>query len=382
MIPFHAPSVGEEEIAEVVDTLRSGWLTTGHRVQRFETEFAAAVGARHAVALNSATAALHLALEAIGLRSGDEVIIPTYTFAATGEVVAYFQARPVLVDCRADTLNVDAATIEPFITPRTKAIIPVHIAGQACDMDGIWALARQRRLKVVEDAAHALPTTYRGRLIGTGSDAVAFSFYATKTITTGEGGMVTVDDDALAARIRMMSLHGLSHDAWNRYAVGGSWHYDIVEFGFKYNLTDLAAGLGLHQLKRIHEFLARREQIAAMYRQAFGGLETCTVPEVASYGTHAWHLYILRLNLPALRVGRDDVIRALRERGIGTSVHFRPLHLHSVYQQRLGYRPGDFPVAEREYERAISLPIYPGMRDEDVAVVSSAVVDVLTAFRK
>jgi len=255
-IPFHIPSIGEEEIAELVDTLRNGWLTTGPKTKQFEKDFAAFVGAKHAVAVNSATSGLHLALEALGVRAGDEVIIPTYTFTATGEVVTYLGARPVLADVRRDTFNLDATTIEPLITPRTKAIIPVHVAGQMCDMDPILELARRHELRVLDDAAHTLPATYKGRSVGTMGDASVFSFYATKTITTGEGGMVTTDREDLASRMRQMSLHGLSGNAWNRYGDKGSWYYEVLEFGFKYNMTDIAAALGIHQLRRCDGFKA------------------------------------------------------------------------------------------------------------------------------
>ena len=381
-MPFHRPSIGEEEIAEVVDTLRSGWLTTGPKVERFQREFAAAVNARHAVALNSATAALHLALEAVGVGAGDEVIIPAYTFAATGEVVTYLGARPVLADCRADTLNIEVGTIEPLLTGRTKAIVPVHIAGQVCDMEPILELARTRGLFVIEDAAHALPASYKGRLVGTIGDITAFSFYATKTITTGEGGMVTTERDDYAARMKMMSLHGLSGDAWNRYSSRGHWYYEISEFGFKYNLTDVAAALGLRQLERMWAFHRRREQIARMYNDTFGELDTCLVPRDAGFGTHAWHLYILELNLPVLAVGRNQVLDSLRQKGVGTSVHFMPLHLHPVYQRMYGYQAGQFPTAEAVFSRACSLPIYPGMTDGEVAHVIDAVRSTLRDSRR
>jgi perosamine synthetase len=381
-VPFHRPSIGEEEIAEVVDTLRSGWLTTGPKVQRFQREFAAALQARHAVALNSATAALHLALEAVGVSAGDEVVIPTYTFAATGEIVTYLGARPVLADCRADTLNIDVSTIEPQLTARTKAIIPVHIAGQVCDLDPILELARSRRLFVIEDAAHALPASYKHRPVGTISDVTTFSFYATKTITTGEGGMVTTERDHYAARIKQMSLHGLSGDAWNRYSARGHWYYEVVDFGFKYNMTDVAAALGLRQLERMGAFHRRRVQIARIYNEAFGNLDTCFVPRDAGLGIHAWHLYILELNLPALTVSRNDILDRLREKGVGTSVHFMPLHLHPVYQRTYGYQPGQFPDAEAAFSRACSLPIYPGMTDGDVAHVVDAVRTTLRESKR
>jgi dTDP-4-amino-4,6-dideoxygalactose transaminase len=382
IVPFHRPSIGEEEIAEVVDTLRSGWLTTGPKVDRFQGQFAAAVNARHAVALNSATAALHVALEAVGVTSGDEVIIPTYTFTATGEVVTYLGARPVLADIRADTLNIDVSTIEARLTSRTKAIVPVHIGGQTCDMEPILELARTRGLAVVEDAAHALPASYKGRPVGTIGDVTAFSFYATKTITTGEGGMVTTERDDYAARMKLMSLHGLSGDAWNRYSARGHWYYEVVDFGFKYNMTDMAAALGLRQLERMASFQQRREQIAHRYNDAFGDLDTCWIPRDAGYGMHAWHLYILELNLEALAVGRNDVIEGLRQRGVGTSVHFIPLNQQPVYQRRFGYQPGQFPTAEAVFERACSLPIYPGMTDADIDHVIDVVRTTLRGSRR
>lgn len=381
-IPFHRPSIGEEEIAEVVDSLRSGWLSTGPKVRRFEEEFASYVGAPHAVAVNSCTAALHLALEAIGLGSGDEVILPTYTFAATGEVVTYLGARPVLADCLPDTFNMDVTTVAPLITRRTKVIIPVHIAGESCDMDPIMTLARENGIHVIEDAAHALPATYKGKRIGTIGDLTAFSFYATKPITTGEGGMVTTALDKYAARIRSMRLHGLSADAWNRYSDKGKWYYEILDFGFKYNLTDLAAAIGIHQLKKSDDFNRRRREIASMYNNGFSGLDTCMIPRETDSGNHAWHLYILQVNLLGLLKGRDEVIRSLQDKGIGTSVHFIPLHLHPVYQKSFGYRQGAFPNAERAFERAISLPIFPGMTDADVGRVIESVRDTLSKYRK
>ena len=381
-IPFHVPSIGEEEIAEVVDTMRTGWLTTGPKTRQFEQDFASYVGAKHAVAVNSCTAGLHLGLEAVGVRAGDEVIIPTYTFTATGEVVTYLGARPVLADVRRDTFNLDATTIEPLITERTKAVIPVHVAGQVCDMDPILDLARRHGFHVVDDAAHTLPATYKGRSVGTMADVTTFSFYATKTITTGEGGMVTTEREDLATRMRQMSLHGLSGNAWNRYGDKGSWYYEVLDFGFKYNMTDIAAAMGLRQLRRCDGFWKRRREIAALYSEAFHDLDTCVTPGGADHGSHSWHLYILQLNLTALKHGRDEVVKLLRERGVHTSVHFIPLHLHPAYQKALGYRAGAFPVAEEIFAGVVSLPIYPDMTDEDVAYVTDAVRDTLAACRR
>jgi dTDP-4-amino-4,6-dideoxygalactose transaminase len=381
-IPFHIPSIGEEEIAELVDTLRNGWLTTGPKTKQFEKDFAAFVGVKHAVAVNSGTSGLHLALEAVGVRAGDEVIIPTYTFTATGEVVTYLGARPVLADVRRDTFNLDVATIEPLVTPRTKAIIPVHVAGQMCDMDPILELARRHDLRVVDDAAHTLPAMYKGRSVGTMGDASMFSFYATKTIATGEGGMVTTDRDDLASRMRLMSLHGLSGDAWNRYSDKGSWYYEVLEFGFKYNMTDIAAALGIHQLRRVDGLWKKRRDIATAYNAAFGALDTCVTPPLSEHTTHSWHLYILQLRLETLRKDRAEILRILGERGVRTSVHFIPLHLHPVYQRTFGYTVGMFPVSEEIFAGTVSLPIYPDMKEEDVAYVIDTVRGTLAESRR
>ena len=381
-LPFHVPQIGEEEIAAVVATLRSGWLTTGPIVRRFEQAFAEVVGARHAIAVNSATAALHLGLEAIGISASDEVIVPTMTFAATGEVVTYFGARPVLVDSEPDTLNIDPSAVERAITPRTKAIIPVHFAGQACDMDPLLAIARSRGLQVIEDAAHALPTWYRGKMIGSIGEITCFSFYATKTITTGEGGMITTDDPDRAERMRIMSLHGISKNAWNRYAAEGAWYYEILHPGFKYNLTDIAAAIGLEQLKRHGAFWQARERIARRYDEGFEDLPELTRPACRSYGRHAWHLYVIQLSIDRLQIDRAGFIEALRERRIGASVHFIPLHLHQYYRDTFGYRASDFPIATAAYQRTVSLPIYPGMTDADVADVIGAVRGVVEAHRR
>jgi perosamine synthetase len=381
-VPYCLPSIGDEEIAEVAQTLRSGWLTTGAKVRQFEEAFAGRIGARHAVAVNSCTAALHLALEALGVGSGDEVVVPTYTFAATGEVVTYLGARPVLADCSPDGYNVTASAIEPLLTPRTRAIVPVHIAGEACEMDAILDLARGRGIGVVEDAAHALPASYKGRTVGTLAEVAAFSFYATKTMTTGEGGMVTTESDDRAARIRSMSLHGLTRNAWDRYSAAGSWSYQILDFGFKYNMTDVAAAIGIQQLRKLDAFHRRREAIAAAYNAAFRGLDTCDTPPPARHGIHAWHLYILRLRLDALASGRDEIAQLLTDAGVGISVHFIPLHLHPAYRAAFGYRPGRFPAAEALFARSLSLPIYPAMTDADVARVTEVVVDTLRSQRR
>jgi dTDP-4-amino-4,6-dideoxygalactose transaminase len=381
-IPFHKPAIGEDEIHSVVETLQSGWLTTGPKVKRFEEHFAKYLDCRHAIAVNSGTAALHLALDAVGIREGDEVIVPAMTFAATAEVVLYFKARPVLVDCQRDTLNLDPTQIESAITSKTKAIIPVHIAGLACDMDQIVEIAKKHHLKVIEDAAHALPASYGGSRIGTIGDITCFSFYATKTITTGEGGMATTDNSEWAERMRMMSLHGISHDAWKRYTKEGSWYYEILYPGFKYNLTDIAAAIGIEQLKKCDEFWEARQRIAMIYEKAFGDLQEIQLPRRQNDIQHAWHLFVIQLDLERLKINRNQFIEALREKQIGTSVHFIPLHLHPYYRDKFGCRPEDFPNASAAFERIISLPIYPKMTEDNVRDVIVAVRQIVHEYRR
>ena len=381
-LPFHQPLIEEADIEAVVGVMRSGWLTTGARTREFEAEFARYVGASHALALNSCTAALHLALAAVGVTEGDEVILPAMTFAATGEVVQYFKARPVLVDCAPGSFQADPAEIERAITPRTRAILVVHYGGAAADLDAILAIAHSHGLRVIEDAAHALPTRYKGRMIGSLSDVTCFSFYATKTITTGEGGMATTENLDYAERMRSLSLHGISRDAYKRYTAEGTWRYEILEAGYKYNLTDMQAALGLTQLAKCDAMRARRESIAQSYTGQLASKDAFEAPIVPSAAEHAWHLYPLMLNLDALTAGRDRVIEELKQRGVGTSVHFIPLHLHPCYQQGFGYWPGQFPNAEHQFERVVSLPIYPSMTDEDVECVIEALHDVARTFRR
>jgi dTDP-4-amino-4,6-dideoxygalactose transaminase len=392
-LPFHVPLIDEEEIGAVVATLRSGWLTTGNRAQRFEADFQEFIGVRHAIAVNSCTAALHLALDALGVGEGDEVIVPTMTFAATASVVTHLRATPVLVDCQPDTLNIDPVAMERAITPRTKAVIPVHFAGHPCDMDCILAMAHRHDVAVVEDAAHALPAWYRGRMVGTLGDLTCFSFYATKTITTGEGGMITTASDEHGDRMRMMRLHGLSKDAWARYSGAGSWSYEILEAGYKYNLTDIAASLGIEQLKKCHRFWAERTRIATVYDAAFTDIPEIRTPTCRSEVEHAWHIYAIQLDLDRLSMTRREFIEALKAENIGTSVHFIPLHLHPYYRRMFGYRAEQFPESSAIAERIVSLPLYPGMTDADVDDVIEAVtatvkrsrrrarIDVVTASR-
>ncbi len=381
-IPFHKPAIGEDEIHSVVETLQSGWLTTGPKVKRFEEDFSRYLGCRHAVAVNSGTAALHLALDAIEIKEGDDVIVPTMTFAATAEVVLYFKANPILVDCEPDTLNLDAKQIESVITPRTKAIIPVHFGGQPCDMTPILELAGRYNLKVIEDAAHALPASHLGSRIGTVGDITCFSFYATKTITTGEGGMATTENSEWAERMLMMSLHGISHDAWKRYTREGSWYYEILYPGFKYNLTDIAAAIGIEQLKKCDEFWEARQRIAMNYAKAFADLKEIQLPTCRNDVQHAWHLFVIQLNLERLKINRNQFLEALREKEIGTSVHFIPLHLHPYYRDKFGYKPEDFPNASTAFERTVSLPIYPKMTEGNVRDVVVAVRKLIQEYRR
>lgn len=381
-LPFHVPEISEDEIHAVVENLRSGWLTTGPKVKQFEENFARYVGCSHAVAVNSGTAALHLALDAVGIKEGDEVIVPTMTFAATAEVVLYLKAKPVLVDCRLDTFNIDPDQIERRVTNRTKAIIPVHMGGQPCEMDQILEIARNHKLKVIEDAAHALPACYQGKRVGIISDITCFSFYATKTMTTGEGGMATTENPEWADRMRIMSLHGISKDAWKRYTAEGSWYYEILYPGYKYNLTDIAAAIGIEQLKKCDRFWEARKNIAAAYDESFSNLPEIRMPSCGPDVQHAWHLYVIQLELERLRISRNEFIEALKKEGIGTSVHFIPLHLHPYYRNTFGYEPRDFPNASAVFERIVSLPIYPKMTEGDVQHVIGAVRKIVTQFRR
>jgi perosamine synthetase len=381
-LPFHLPLIEEADVRAVCDVLQSGWITTGPKTCEFENDFAQFVGAKHAIAVNSGTAALHVALDAIGLQEGDEVLVPTLTFAATAEAVLYFKARPVLIDCEPDTFNIDPDRLERAITPRTKAIIPVHFAGQPCEMVRILEIAREYGLKVIEDAAHALPARYRGKMIGTLSDITCFSFYATKSITTGEGGMATTENTDYADRMKMMRLHGISKDAWKRYSAEGSWRYEIIAPGFKYNLTDLQAALGLTQLAKCYSMWERRNLLAQRYTEALRGLDAFEVPSVRSDVQHAWHLYVIRVNPKSLSIHRDWVIEELRQRNIGVSVHFIPLHTHPYYRRVWGFRHGDFPVAEQYFDRCISLPLYPAMHDGDQLRVIEALSAIAFAYRR
>ena len=380
-IPFALPDIGDEEIAEVLDSLKSGWLTTGPKTKQFESEFSRFIGDKvEAIAVSSATAGLHLALEAVGgIGPGDEVITTTYTFTATAEIIRYLGADPVFVDIDPETFNIDPHKIEQAITKRTKAIIPVHFAGLACDMNSILQIAKQYKLKVIEDAAHALPTVYRGQLVGSmESDAAVFSFYATKTLTTGEGGMIVTANPAIAERCRTMRLHGISRDVFNRYtSTKPSWHYEVIAPGYKYNLTDIAASIGIQQLKKIWLFQKKRQKMAERYSDAFKNLPLVLPTQAGEGDGHAWHLYVIRLQ-PDVTISREDFIQQMAERGIGCSVHFIPLHLHPYWRDAYQLKPNDFPYSLANYQQAISLPIYTKMTESDQEKVIQAVNEVLT----
>ncbi|MFN8643955.1 MAG: DegT/DnrJ/EryC1/StrS family aminotransferase [Candidatus Binatia bacterium] len=381
-IPFARPDIGEAEIAAVVDTLRSGWLSLGPKAVAFEERFAAAVGAPHGISVSSATAGLHLGLDALGLGPGDEVLVPTLTFTATAATVLHVGATPILVDCEPDTLNMCPEDAARKWSPRTKLIVPVHFAGHPCDMDALEALATGHGAPIMEDAAHALPASYRGRKIGSLSRLSVFSFYATKNLATGEGGMVTTGDGELADRIRQRRLHGMTRDAWKRYSDVGSWRYDVAYAGFKYNMTDLNAALGLVQLQRLAAMQAERRRVVARYQTLLGDLEEIELPAVRREIEHAWHLFVVRIRPERLRIGRDEVIRELNAAGIGTSVHFIPLHELSVYRNRLGAHAADLPVAAREWQRMISLPLYPTLSDASVERIADTLRAIVRRQRR
>ena len=378
-IPFARPDIGEEEIAAVAHAMRSGWVTTGPETRAFEQEFGDYLGGGvQSIAVNSATAGLHLALEAMGIGPGDEVIAPTLTFTATTEVIRYLGADPVLVDCDPVTLNIDPRKIEAAITPRTKAIMPVHYGGLACDMDAIFAIARKYQLRVLEDAAHALPTTCKGTLVGQlPSDAAVFSFYANKTMTTGEGGMVVTKDEALAARMKVMRLHGINRDAFDRFtSKTPAWYYEIVAPGFKYNMTDMAGALGRVQLKRLPAFLQRRQQLAQRYLEALKELPLILPADAPAGDVHSWHLFVLRLAENA-RLTRDEVIQQLSDAGIGTSVHYVPLHRQPYWRDRYQLTPEMFPEADKAYQSMFSIPLFTAMSDAEQERIIAALHAIL-----
>jgi len=375
-LSFSPPLIEEDEIKEVIDTLKSDWITTGPKTKKFEEEFRIYFNCSSSLALSSCTAALHTALVALGIEPGDEVITTPMTFCASVNVIEQVGAKPVLVDVEPDTLNIDPMKIEKAITPRTKAILPVHYSGHPVELDAINEIARRHNLFVIEDAAHALSTKYKGKFIGSSNNPVCFSFYATKNLTTAEGGMLTGEPEFIE-KARIISLHGMSRDAWKRYSKEGSWYYEVVFPGFKYNMTDIQASLGLWQLKKLERFQKRRREIVKMYNEAFSNEEALELPVERSYVEHAWHLYVIRLNLNALRIGRNEFIDELNKRNIGTSVHFIPIHLHPYYRDKYGFRPEDFPVAYSNYLRVISLPLSPKLTNQDVNDVIEAVLEVI-----
>lgn len=390
-VPFFRPIIGAEETEEVLDTLKSGWLTTGPKTKKFEEEFAKAVNAPFAVAVNSCTAALHLALEALHLQSDEAVLVPTMTFAATAEVVRYLNAEPVLVDVHPDTLHIDLADAEERLKKcrkRVVGIIPVHIGGMMVNMEEVNKFAKKHNLWVVEDAAHSFPAGWRKsekdewKICGSGdSEVTCFSFYANKTITTGEGGMATTHREELAERMRIMSLHGISKDAWKRFSSSGNWYYEIVAPGFKYNLTDVAASIGIHQLKKAELFRKKREEVAKKYNEGMKSIEEIELPPDDINRIHSWHLYYIKLNLEKLSINRSEFIDKLKERGVLTSVHWMPLHMHPYYKKVYGYEESDFETASKVYYRLISLPIFPDLKDEEIDYVIENVRKICEEYR-
>lgn len=381
-IQFHRPFITDEEINEVIDTVKSGWLSMGPKVIKFEEEFKSLIGCKQAVSVNSWTAAGHLALEAINLNAGDEVIVPTMTFPATAEIACYFGAVPKFVDVDEDTLNISVKEIEKAITPKTKAIIPVHYAGQPCDLDEINQIAKAYNLVVIEDAAHALPAEYKGKKIGTVSDITCFSFYATKTLATGEGGMLCTENDEIAERTKLMRMHGMNKDAWKRYTDACSWYYEVVAPGYKYNFTDIQASLGLAQLKKVFWMREERAKLAKLYDKYFKDSEFIKILTLKTDRVSALHLYPIRINHELLTIGRNQFIEELKNRGVGTGVHFMPVHQHIYYKETFNLNPLDYPVAEDAFPRLISLPLYPGMTEEDINKVVSAIFDITAKFKK
>jgi len=379
---FHKPFISEEEVEEIVDTVRSGWLSMGPKTIRFEQEFGKYIGSEYSVAVNSWTAAGHLALEAFGIKRGDEVIVPTMTFPATAEIVCYLGAIPKIVDVDKDTLNISLTEIEKAITPKTKAIIPVHYGGQPCDLDEINELARSYNLRVIEDAAHSLPAFYKGKKIGTISEVTCFSFYATKTLSTGEGGMICTNNPEIAERTTIMRLHGINRDAWKRYTESGSWYYEVVAPGYKYNFTDLQASLGIPQLKKVDFMWECRKKIAAAYIEGLKDNEYLELHTIKPNRETSWHLFPIRLNLEKLKINRAQFIEELKKRNIGAGVHFMPIHQHLYYKNEFNLRDEDFEVATKVFPRLVSLPIYPGMEKIHVDNVINAVNDLLNRFKR
>jgi UDP-4-amino-4,6-dideoxy-N-acetyl-beta-L-altrosamine transaminase len=376
-IPLAKPTIEENEIEEVVKVLRSGWLTTGPKVAEFEENMQKYLGCKKAIGLSSCTGGLHIALAALGIKPGDEVIVPSYTFAASAHVVAWLGAKPVLVDVEKDTFNIDPKKIEEAITDKTKAIIPVHFAGHSCDMDRIMAIAEKHNLYVIEDAAHAIGTDYKGKKIGNFGNATVFSFYATKTITTAEGGMIVTNDEELGKKLKRYSYFGVDKDAFNRYADKGNWYYEIVELGYKYNMDNIQGALGVEQLKKLESFIEKRRKLANLYTSLLKGVPGIIMPVEKEYTRHSYHLYPILLDIKNTSMSRDEFIDKLKEHKIGASVHFIPLHLHPYYQKTYSYKKGDFPTAEYLFDREVSLPLYPRLSEEDVRYVAEAIKEII-----
>ena len=381
-IRFHRPSVDAEELDAVREVLESGWLTTGGKATELEAEFRAFTGSRYAVALNSCTAGLHLALEAVGVGPGSEVVLPTMTFAATAAVACHLGARPVLVDSEPDTLNIDPALAEAAIGSSTRALMPVDYGGHPAELDTLVAMAAARDLPVIEDAAHALPAYYKSRPVGSIAGMTVFSLYATKNVTSAEGGVLCTNDEAWASRVRIMSLHGLSRDAWKRYSGEGTWRYDIDVPGYKYNMPDLLAAIAVVQMRKLPRMQQRREAIVRRYVDAFAGQDAFDLPVVRAGVAPSWHLFVLRLREETLSITRDRFIEEMKSRGVATSVHFIPLHLHPYYRETFGYREAMFPVATREFNRMLSLPLYPSLTDEEVDYVASTAMEIAAQYRR
>lgn len=381
-IPFHKPYVTDEEVNEVVDSIKSGWWTTGPKALRFEEEFKNYIGAKHCLAVNSWTSAAHLAFDAIGLQKDDEVIVPAFTFTATAEIVCYFGAKPVITDVDPESFNISAESFAKAISRKTKAVIPVHYGGNPCDMDEIIKISDDNKLKIIEDAAHALPSEYKGKKIGTVGDVTCFSFYVTKTLATGEGGMICTDNDDIAERCSIMRLHGINKDVWDRYSSEGSWYYEVVAPGYKYNFSDLNAALGLAQLKKIDFLNQEREKIYNLYCDGFKDNGLLKTYKIKNDRRSSHHLYPVLLELEKLTINRNQFIQELKELGVGTSVHFIPLYRHPFYRDEFKLSPKDYPVSEYIYERIVTLPIWPGMKNDEILKVIDIVNSVLDKYKK
>jgi len=381
-IPFYIPEIGEKEVEEVINTLKSGWLTTGNKTKIFERKLENYLNVKHVLAVSSCTAALHLSIATLGIGKGDEVITSPFTFPSTVNVILYENAKPVFADIKEDTLNINPEEVKKKISDKTKAIIPVHYAGQSCEMEEILEIAEDYNVKVIEDAAHAIGAEYRGKKIGGFSDTTNFSFYATKNLTTGEGGAVATNNDEIAEKIGSLRLHGMSKDAWQRHTFTGSWYYEIIELGYKYNMSDIQASIGIHQLDKLEDFLKKRERIAKKYSKAFGEMDEIIIPHVKENIRHAWHLYPIQVNTECLKIDRNQFIQELTDENIGSSVHFLPVHLHPYYRNKFKYKRGDFPKAEYAYDHIISLPLYTKITEEELEIVIKCVKKIVKKKRR